>query len=162
MRYPWLVWLSLLIALAWQFWPLPVAARLWLPDLMVVVCLFWIIRAPHSISAVTIGLFALLQDILAQGPLLGPHLLGLSITAYFALVLRPRFISWHLSGQWLAATALITLYFACCHWVLLLDNSYADRALLWQPVATTALIWPVCFALLRRWEESYAPISSAP
>ena len=161
MRHPWLVWLSLSLALIWQYWPLPLELRVWLPDLTVIVCLFWLVRTPHGISAFTIGFIGLARDILDQNSMLGPHLLALSLTAYFALVLRNRFISWHLSGQWLAACVLISLYFFCCHWVLLLDGSYANKDFFWQPLVSTALVWPVCFALLRRWEESYSPISSA-
>lgn len=161
MRHPWLVWLSFSIALIWQYWPLPLELRVWLPDLTIIVCLFWLVRTPHGISAFTIGFVGLARDILDQNSMLGPHLLALSLTAYFALVLRNRFISWHFSGQWLAASALIGWYFFCCHWVLLLDGSYANKSFFWQPLVATALAWPVGFVLLRRWEESYSPISSA-
>lgn len=156
-----LVRLSLLAALIWQYWPMDPLWRLWLPDLLLMVCLYWLLRTPHFIGSWTLLGLGLLRDILDQGNMLGPHLLAISLTAYAALLLRPNFVRWNLGRQWLSACGLMLCYLLCCHWAQLLDASYANKPLLSQQWLTGVLLWPLFYPLMRWGEEATSPIRSA-
>ena len=98
------VYLTLLIALLCQLYPWVGQGIIFRPAFMLVVLLYWLLRAPNLSNVGTAWLAGLLVD-LATGSLLGQHALSFTITAYVALSYQRRLVlfnSWQLAGYVLA------------------------------------------------------------
>ena len=98
------VYLTLLIALLCQLYPWVGQGIIFRPAFMLVVLLYWLLRAPNLCNVGTAWLAGLLVD-LATGSLLGQHALSFTITAYIALTYQRRLVlfnGWQLAGYVLA------------------------------------------------------------
>ena len=94
------VYLTLLIALLFQLFPWVGQGIIFRPAFMLVVLLYWILRAPNLCNVGTAWVAGLLVD-LATSSLLGQHALSFTITAYIALTYQRRlalFNGWQLAG----------------------------------------------------------------
>jgi rod shape-determining protein MreD len=94
------VYFSLLIALLCQLFPWVGQGIIFRPDFMLVVILYWLLRAPNLCNIGTAWFAGLLVD-LATGSLLGQHALSFSITAFVALSYQRRLVLfnvWQLLG----------------------------------------------------------------
>ena len=94
------VYLTLLIALLCQLYPWVGQGVIFRPAFMLVVLLYWLLRAPNLCNVGTAWLAGLLID-LATGSLLGQHALSFTITAYIALTYQRRLVlfnGWQLAG----------------------------------------------------------------
>ena len=94
------VYLTLLIALLCQLFPWVGQGTIFRPAFMLVVLLYWILRAPNLCNVGTAWVAGLLVD-LATSSLLGQHALSFTITAYIALTYQRRlalFNGWQLAG----------------------------------------------------------------
>lgn len=98
------VYLTLLIALLCQLYPWVGQGIIFRPAFMLVVLLYWLLRAPNLCNIGTAWLAGLLVD-LATGSLLGQHALSFAITAYVAVSYQRRLVlfnGWQLAGYVLA------------------------------------------------------------
>ena len=98
------VYLTLLIALLCQLYPWVGQGIIFRPAFMLVVLLYWLLRAPNLCNVGTAWLAGLLVD-LATGSLLGQHALSFTITSYIALTYQRRLVlfnGWQLAGYVLA------------------------------------------------------------
>lgn len=98
------VYLTLIIALLCQLYPWVGQGIIFRPAFMLVVLLYWLLRAPNLCNVGTAWLAGLLVD-LATGSLLGQHALSFTITAYIALTYQRRLVlfnGWQLAGYVLA------------------------------------------------------------
>ncbi|MEE9332091.1 MAG: rod shape-determining protein MreD [Methylophilaceae bacterium] len=86
-----LVYSSLFIALLCQLFPWTGQGIILRPDFMLVVLLYWLLRAPYLCNVGTAWLVGLLVD-LATGSLLGQHALAFTLTAYIALSFQRRLV----------------------------------------------------------------------
>lgn len=94
------VYFTLLVALLCQLFPWVGQGIIFRPDFMLVVLLYWLLRAPNLCNVGTAWLAGMLVD-LATGSLLGQHALGFTITAFVALSYQRRLVlfnSWQLAG----------------------------------------------------------------
>ncbi len=94
------VYFTLLIALLCQLFPWVGQGIIFRPDFMLVVLLYWLLRAPNLCNVGTAWLAGMLVD-LATGSLLGQHALGFTITSFVALSYQRRLVlfnSWQLAG----------------------------------------------------------------
>jgi rod shape-determining protein MreD len=94
------VYLSLLVALLCQLFPWVGRGIIFRPDFMLVVLLYWILRAPNLCSVGTAWFVGLLVD-LATGSLLGQHALTFTFTAFIGLSYQRRLVlfnAWQLAG----------------------------------------------------------------
>jgi rod shape-determining protein MreD len=98
------VYFTLLIALLCQLFPWVGQGIIFRPAFMLVVLLYWLLRAPNLCNIGTAWLAGLLVD-LATGSLLGQHALSFAITAYVAISYQRRLVlfnGWQLAGYVLA------------------------------------------------------------
>ena len=94
------VYLSLIIALLCQLFPWVGQGIIFRPDFMLVVLLYWLLRAPNLCNVGTAWCVGLLVD-LATGSLLGQHALSFTLTAFFGLSYQRRLVlfnAWQLTG----------------------------------------------------------------
>jgi rod shape-determining protein MreD len=85
------VYLSLLVALLCQLFPWVGEGVIFRPDFMLIVILYWLLRAPHLCNIGTAWIAGLLVD-LATGSLLGQHALSFTLVAYIGLSYQRRLV----------------------------------------------------------------------
>jgi rod shape-determining protein MreD len=85
------IYFTLLIALLCQLFPWVGQGVIFRPDFMLVVLLYWLMRAPGLCNIGTAWVAGLLVD-LATGSLLGQHALSFTITAFVALSYQRRLV----------------------------------------------------------------------
>ncbi len=94
------VYLSLLAALLCQLLPWIDQGVIFRPYFMLVVMLYWLLRAPNLCNIGTAWFVGLLVD-LATGSLLGQHALSFTLTAFIGLIYQRRLVlfnTWQLAG----------------------------------------------------------------
>ena len=101
------IYISLLIALVCQLFPWVGQGIILRPDFMLVVTLYWLLRAPNLCNVGTAWLAGLLVD-LATGSLLGQHALSFCFTAYVAMSYQRRLVLFN-KGQLLAYVFILLL-----------------------------------------------------
>lgn len=92
--------ITLLIALVCQLFPWVGQGIILRPDFMLVVILYWLLRAPNLCNVGTAWIAGILVD-LATGSLLGQHALSFTLTAYIGLSYQRRLVlfnPWQLAG----------------------------------------------------------------
>jgi rod shape-determining protein MreD len=107
---------------------------------MLVILLYWLLRAPNLCNVGTAWLAGLLVD-LATGSLLGQHALSFTITAYVALSYQRRLVlfnGWQLAGYVFALLIIERI-------VILLLKLFAGNVSLglsyFWPIVTGLLLW---------------------
>jgi rod shape-determining protein MreD len=134
------VYLSLLLALLCQLFPWVGQGVILRPDFMLVVILYWLLRAPNLCNVGTAWLAGLLVD-LATGSLLGQHALAFSVTAFVALTYQRRLV---LFNTWQLLAYVFALLMLERILILLLKlfegNDNPGFAYFW-PVLTGLLLW---------------------
>jgi rod shape-determining protein MreD len=136
------VYLSLLIALLCQLFPWVGQGIIFRPDFMLVVLIFWLLRAPNLCNVGTAWLAGLLVD-LATGSLLGQHALSFTVTAFAALSFQRRLV---LFNTWQLAAYVMALLIAERLLILLLKLFAGSDNPGWNyfwPILTGLILWQV-------------------
>jgi rod shape-determining protein MreD len=135
-----LIYSTFFFALLCQLFPWTGHGIIFRPDFMLVVLLYWLLRAPHLCNVGTAWVVGLLVD-LATGSLLGQHALAFTLTAYLALSFQRRIvlfsvlqIAFYIFGL-LFFTRIIILVLK-----LFAGNDAPDWHYFW-PVITGMLLW---------------------
>ncbi|WP_242470656.1 rod shape-determining protein MreD [Thiocystis violacea] len=144
--------LTLTLALYLTVLPMPAWPMDYRPQWVVLVVLFWCFAAPERMGVFLGFLIGLMLDVLT-GTLLGQHALGLSVTAYLAIVLRPRiriFPIWQqtfLVSLILLAERLLTL------WVIGATGQPMPPVTYWISPLVGLSLWPLMAWLLLPFER---------
>ncbi len=93
---PWFIWFTLVAALVVEF--MPVGRRPWLPDLLAMTLVFWVVHQPRRVGIGAGFVFGLLIDA-QHAALLGEHALAYSLLAFFAVMLHRRLLWFSLHQQ---------------------------------------------------------------
>lgn len=136
------IYFTLLIALVCQLFPWVGQGVIFRPDFMLVVLLYWLLRAPGICNIGTAWIAGLLVD-LATGSLLGQHALSFTITAFVALSYQRRLVlfnTWQLAGYVIALLTLARVLML----LLKLFAGYENPSwyYLW-PIFTGLLLWQI-------------------
>ncbi len=151
------VWSTILVVwlvslLPWRNWAL-------VPDVLMLVIVFWSLHEPHRVSMLTAFVFGLLMDVHDAG-LLGAQALAYVLVVYGTLVLSRRILRFnvvvqaiHLLPVFVLGPGLARLIHA---WLM---GSWAGWDWLWSALLTL-LLWPLADVLLlmpqRRLDEADA------
>ena len=136
------VYFSLLIALLCQLFPWVGQGVILRPDFVLVVLLYWLLRAPSLCNVGTAWAAGLLVD-LATGSLLGQHALSFTITAFAALSFQRRLV---LFNTWQLATYVAALLIAERFLILLLKLFAGSENPGWNyfwPILTGLILWQI-------------------
>ncbi len=137
-----LVYATFFVALLCQLFPWTGQGVIFRPDFMLVVLLYWLLRAPHLCHIATAWVVGILVD-LATGSLLGQHALAFTLTAYIALSFQRRLVLFTVIQITFYVLAL--LFFA--RLVILILKLFADNDVpslhYFWPVITGILLWQV-------------------
>jgi rod shape-determining protein MreD len=141
------VLLTLIIALMLNL--LPWGNWMWVPDWVMLVLLFWVIREPHLINFGVAFFVGLLMDT-HNGSVLGEHAFSYVLLAFSGVILSKRLPSFSPKHQTLHVFPL----FFITHGVRLLVHTGFNHgsAVTWEEAllcpALTALLWPMMLWLL--------------
>ena len=136
------VYLSLLIALLCQLLPWVGQGVIFRPDFVLVVLIYWLLRAPSLCNVGTAWLAGLLVD-LATGSLLGQHALSFTITAFAALSFQRRLV---LFNTWQLAAYVMALLVVERMLILLLKLFSGSDNPGWSyfwPIVIGLILWQV-------------------
>jgi rod shape-determining protein MreD len=134
------VYCTLLIALLCQLFPWVGQGVIFRPDFMLVVILYWLLRAPNMCNVGTAWFAGLLVD-LATGSLLGQHALSFSIAAFIALSYQRRLVlfnTWQLAGY---VAAILTIERIVMLLLKLFEGNENPGLNYFWPVITGLLLW---------------------
>lgn len=112
------------------------------PDFMLLVLLFWLLRAPNQCSVGTAWFMGLWID-LASGGIFGQYALAYTITAFFAVIYQRRLVLFSSTQQLFYVLSLLLL--SQC--ILLILKAFAGQDFAgWSyflPSVTGVLLWQI-------------------
>lgn len=135
-----MVALTLVIALIFQLYPWSGKGIILRPDFLLVVTLYWVLRAPNLCNVGMAWLAGLLVD-LSTGSLLGQHALSFAFTAFLGLTYQRRLV---LFNKLQLAVYVLALLIISRVIVLILklfaNNENPGWSYLW-PILTSLMLW---------------------
>jgi rod shape-determining protein MreD len=136
------VYLTLLIALLCQLYPWVGQGTIFRPDFMLVVLLYWLLRAPQLCNVGTAWFAGLLVD-LATGSLLGQHALSFTLVAFIGLSYQRRLVlfnPWQLLGY---VSALLMIERVLMLLLKLFEGHENPGLPHFWPILTGLILWQV-------------------
>lgn len=140
------IYVTLFIALLCQLFPWVGQGIIYRPDFVLVVLIYWLLRAPSLCSVGTAWIAGLLVD-LATGSLLGQHALSFTITAYVSLNYQRRLVlfnTWQLAGYIVALLTLERVLMLLLK--LFAGNENPGWHYIW-PVFTGLILWQLMIVM---------------
>lgn len=136
------------IALLLSILPLPEWARLYRPQWLSLVLIYWCLALPHRYGVGTGFIAGLTLDVLT-GTLLGQHALGMSIIAYITVVSHQRVRVFPFWQQAIGVLSLVLFEHLLSLWVMGIANNTVPTFDYWIAPAIDALLWPWVYVTLR-------------
>jgi rod shape-determining protein MreD len=134
------IYLSLLAAFICMLFPWSGLALSLRPDFMLLVILFWLLRAPNQCSVGTAWFMGLWVD-LATGGIFGQYALAYTITTFFAVIYQRRLVLFSSTQQLVYVFSLLFL----SQLILLVLKTFAGKEFLGRsyflPSITGVLLW---------------------
>jgi rod shape-determining protein MreD len=140
---------SMLLALIASIIPMPLQVDAYRPDWVLVVLVYWGIALPNRVNVVSAWMMGFLLDVLL-GSTLGVHAAAMALSVYIATVNYQKIRNFSVWQQALIVGVIAALYHLLVFWMqrFLTDAVFLPSYL--YPVATTILLWPWAFLLLRK------------
>lgn len=136
------VYATLLIALLCQLYPWVGQGIIFRPDFMLVVLLYWLLRAPQLCNVGTAWFAGMLVD-LATSSLLGQHALSFTLAAFVGLSYQRRLVlfnPWQLLGY---VFALLTIERVLILLLKLFEGNDNPGLRHFWPILTGLILWQV-------------------
>jgi rod shape-determining protein MreD len=136
------VYLTLLFALLLQLYPWVGQGVIYRPDFMLVVLLYWLLRAPDLCNVGTAWFAGMLVD-LATSSLLGQHALSFTLVAYIALSYQRRLVlfnPWQLLGY---VFVLLSIERVLMLLLKLFEGNDNPGLSYFLPLVTGLLLWQI-------------------
>lgn len=158
---PLFIWSSLVAALAINMlmnmtW---FGNAAWVPDILVLVLVFWTVHQPLRVGAGAAFFLGLAMDV-HQGALLGQHAMTYTVLSFLAIAIHRRVLWFSVPTQ---AVQVLPLFVAAdlMGWLLRLISG--DQAPVWALLASPlleAMLWPLATVLLL-WPQRRPPDTDA-
>lgn len=149
-RNGFMIVLTIIIAMLLMIVPLPEAARFFRPEWVVLTLMYWAMALPHRVS-IGVGWFSgLIMDVVMGGTL------GVMAFSYaFAVYMIARF---HLQLRqyplWQQALTIFSVVLLV-HFVSVMAGRPEMSWIVWMPVVTSTLMWPVIYPVLRKIRRTF-------
>ncbi|MEP0355180.1 MAG: rod shape-determining protein MreD [Paraglaciecola sp.] len=141
--------LSILIALVLQITPMPSVVDLYRPDWVLLVLSYWALALPNRVSVGVAFITGLILDILL-GTSMGIHSFAMCLSIYVLAANYQRLRNYSVWQQSMIIGIMSALYNLVVFWFQhLITDIYFLFEYLW-PVASSMVIWPWLFWLLRK------------
>ncbi|WP_016913469.1 rod shape-determining protein MreD [Vreelandella stevensii] len=135
------VWLSLLLALCLQVMPLADGWQVFRPEWVGLMLIYWSMRSPDRVGVFHGFVVGLLLDLI-EGTALGQHALILSLLAFLAAMVYPRFRAYSLVQQAVLVLVLLGLVQLIEQWLRTLTGEFSIHLSFLIPSLMSALLWP--------------------
>lgn len=142
------IWLSLLLALCLQVMPLADEWQIWRPDWMGLMLIYWCMQAPSRVGIFHGFVLGILLDLIEGAPL-GQNALLLSLLAFLAALILPRFRHYSMLQQAVMVLVLLGTVQLLEQWLRTLIGSFSIHLSFLLPSLISALLWPWLSTLLR-------------
>ncbi len=146
---PFFIWGSLLLALGlYMLQNMGVWGRAaWMPDLLALVLVFWVIHQPQRVGISSAFVLGLLIDV-HQGSLLGQHALAYTLLSFLAIAIHRRLLWFSVPSQ---AFQVFSLFLAA-HAIelairMIAGGAFPGFSMLLAPVIES-LLWPLVSVIL--------------
>lgn len=149
-RNGFMIVLTIIIAMLLMMVPLPESARFFRPEWVVLTLMYWAMALPHRVSIGVGWLSGLIMDVMMGGTL------GVMAFSYaFAVYLIARF---HLQLRqyplWQQALTIFSVVLLV-HFVSVMAGRPEMSLVVWMPVVTSTLMWPVIYPVLRKVRRTF-------
>jgi rod shape-determining protein MreD len=144
--------LTSLVALVLAIVPLPFPLDVLRPDFLVIVVLYWSIRAPRAGGLMLAFLAGLSIDVV-QGMVLGQHAFALVLIAAWTMQVRLRVRVFSVLQQSLTIFAFLVGYQFVLFWIDGATGNPVTSFGRWLAPPIGALLWPLLSGLLNRLNE---------
>lgn len=134
--------------------PLPDELRIYRPEWVTLVLIYWCLALPHRVGVFTGWSVGLLMDV-SYGSLLGQYALSLSIVAFVSYKLHVRIRLYPLLQQSLIVLLLVALSQLLALWIKGITGQAAGGWSYWYSSLVSMLVWPWLFYLLRMIRRAY-------
>jgi rod shape-determining protein MreD len=142
------VYLTLLLGLILQVFPLPDWAAQIRPQWPLLFLIYWSMLLPERIGIFTALIVGLFVDVMLDA-LLGQHVLSYAIAIYIVITTYKRLRLMHAWQQALAVFFLLMIERIIAAVVLGMTRGQATDLYFWLPPLTGMLIWPLLGLLFR-------------
>lgn len=140
------VYISLLLAYVCILFPWSNFVLSFRPDFMLLVILFWLLRAPNLCNVGTAWFMGLWVD-LAMGGIFGQYALAYTITAFFAVIYQRRLVLFNKTQQLVYVFSLLML----AQIILLILKTFSGHQFIgWSyfiPSISGVLLWQLAVSL---------------
>ena len=141
--------LSIIVALVLQIMPMPAVVDLYRPDWVLLVLSYWALALPSRVNVGVAFITGLILDILL-GTSMGVHSFAMCLCIYVLAANYQRLRNYSIWQQCIIIGIMTALYNLVIFWLQhLLTDIYFLLDYLW-PVASSMIIWPWLFWLLRK------------
>ncbi|MTI64514.1 rod shape-determining protein MreD [Methylophaga sp.] len=142
--------ITLIIAMLLMLVPLPDTARFFRPEWVVMTLIYWAMALPHRVSIGIGWLTGLLMDAM-MGTTLGIMAFSYALAVYLIARFHLQLRQYPLWQQALTIFSVVLLV----HLVAILAAGPDIDWLIWMPVITSTLMWPVMYAVLRKIRRTF-------
>lgn len=146
--------LSFLVGVLLSIYPLSQEINWWRPEFIPLLVIYWVLMLPDRVSVLGIWLVGCLMDVLEGAPI-GQHALALLVICYVCLLSSQRMRNYTLWHQLFFVFILVGLYQMISNWVHSLAGGVSQSLAFLLPAVTSALIWPLAWALLEKIRSDY-------
>ncbi len=150
----WVVWFSFLVAMLLQIMPLPSLVEAWRPDWLLLVMFYWAMALPHRYNILSAWALGVLLDIML-GAHLGIRALSMSLVVYMVVLHFQRLRNFSMWQQSLMMAGLVCLNHLFIFWLQFIVDEARFHTDLFLPVASSMLLWPWIFYILRHVRRRY-------
>ncbi len=144
----WVIYLTLLMTLLIGLLPIPEKWQMLRPELAVLAFIYWTMATPDRVGIGTGFVLGLCLDVVT-GTLLGLHAIGFSVLAFVVAVSHQRLRAVTRLQQTGVIFLLVILYLLLTLWLLNITGQQVTGWRYWLPAATSAVLWPLAFIVLR-------------
>lgn len=148
----WRVTVTVILALIFAVLPLPHPVDAARPDLLLLLVIYWALRAPRVAGLLFAWLCGLAIDVL-KGIILGQHALAFLVVAYATHKRQLQMRVFPISQQTLNVFILLIGYQFIVFW---LDGIVGQPVTTWMrllPVVSGTVMWPIVVAVLDTWNR---------
>jgi rod shape-determining protein MreD len=145
---PLFIWASLLVALLLNFViSTSVGREVWVPDMVALVLVFWVVHQPRRIGIGVAFIFGLFMDV-QQSALLGQHALSYTVMCFGAVAMHRRLLWFSVPSQAIQVLPLFAVAHALQILVRLLSGAALPGVGILLAPLLEAFLWPIVSIVL--------------
>jgi len=153
-RGGWTLTISLLVSFAVAMIPLPESIKMFQPEWVSLVLIYWVMALPERMGVGVAWLTGLFLDVV-RGGLLGPHALALALLAYILVRIYQRIRNAPIRQQCVSIFFLLLLQTVIVVWIKSLSGKQVEWWMFILPAVTSAIVWPFIYYLMRAIRRRY-------